>query len=127
MEKDVRIINPLNYFDLPKILNASDIAIDPKDSKVNQASGKILQYMGAGLPVVCFDKSNNREYLGDGACYSKDFSSEGIAHGILELAQDPEKSKEMGKTNKERAKNFSWMKPAEKLDLIYQQLINLKK
>jgi len=117
-----RIINPLNYFDLPKILNAGDIAIDPKDSRVNQASGKILQYMGAGLPVVCFDKSNNREYLDEGAFYAKDFSPEGIAKGILELAGNLEKSREMGKVNKEKAKSFSWMKSAEKLDKIYKEI-----
>ncbi len=122
LENNVRIIHPLNYFDLPKILNASDIAIDPKDSKVNQASGKILQYMGAGLPIVCFDKSNNREYLGQGAYYSKDFSAEGIAEGILELAQNSEKAKKMGEISKERAKNFSWERSAEKLDGIYCKL-----
>lgn len=122
LEKNVRIINPLNYFDLPKILNASDIAIDPKDSKVNQASGKILQYMGAGLPVVCFDKSNNREYLGEGACYADEFSSAGIAQGILELAENPQRIEKMGKINRERSKNFSWMNSAEKLDNIYKKI-----
>ena len=118
----MRIINPLNYFDLPKILNASDIAIDPKDSKVNQASGKILQYMGAGLPIVCFDKSNNRKYLEDGAYFAKEFSSNGIVEGILELAQNPEKCNNMGRRNKERAKEFSWNNPAGKLDAIYRKL-----
>jgi glycosyltransferase involved in cell wall biosynthesis len=118
----VRIISPLNYFDLPKILNAGDIAVDPKDSNVNQASGKILQYMGAGLPIVCFDKSNNRKYLGGGAYYAKEFSSEGIAEGILELAGNPEKSREMREINKERAKEFSWEKSAEKLSEIYKKI-----
>lgn len=122
LESYFRIINPLNYFDLPKILNAGDIAIDPKDSGVNQASGKILQYMGAGLPVVCFDKNNNREYLGEGAFYVKEFSSGGIAEGILGLADNPKKLEEMGKINKDRVKNFSWMRSAEKLDKIYKQI-----
>lgn len=122
IEKNVRLVNPLSYFDLPKILNASDIAVDPKDSKVNQASGKILQYMGAGLPVVCFEKSNNKEYLGEGAFYAKDFSSEAITRGILDLAQNFEKSKEMGALNKERAKKFSWMNSASKLDKIYLKI-----
>ncbi len=122
LEKNVRLINPLNYFDLPKILNASDIAIDPKDSKVNQASGKILQYMGAGLPIVCFDKSNNRQYLGEGANYANDFSAQGIAEEILNLASDLPKSEEKGKMNKERAKKFSWDNSAEELDKIYQEI-----
>jgi glycosyltransferase involved in cell wall biosynthesis len=123
LEKDVRIISPLNYFDLPEILQASDIAIDPKDSSVNQASGKILQYMGAGLPIICFDKSNNRRYLDEGAYYVPKFSAAGLAKGIIELAGNLERAKEMGRKNKERAKNFSWNRSAEKLDQIYKKLI----
>ena len=122
LEDRVRVISPLNYFDLPKILSAGDVAVDPKDAKVNQASGKILQYMGAGLPVVCFDKSNNREYLGEGAYYAKGFFSDRISQGILELAENSEKREEMGKISKERARNFSWEKSAKKLDKIYKEL-----
>jgi glycosyltransferase involved in cell wall biosynthesis len=123
LEKNVRIIHPLNYFDLPEILNASDIAIDPKDSSVNQASGKILQYMGAGLPIICFDKSNNRRYLDEGAHYVPEFSAVELAKGIVDLSGNLEKAREMGQKNKERAKNFSWDNSAEKLDQIYKKLI----
>jgi glycosyltransferase involved in cell wall biosynthesis len=120
LENNVRLIYPLNYFDLPKIYNATDIAVDPKDSEVFQASGKILQYMGAGLPIVCFDKKNNREYLGEGAHYVKDFSAEGIAEGILALAENRTLRIQMGEINKKRAENFSWDKSAEKLNKIYK-------
>lgn len=119
---DVRLVYPLNYFDLPKILNATDIAIDPKDSAVSQASGKILQYMGAGLPIVCFNKSNNRNYLEGGAFYAKDFSAAGIAEGILDLVGNPEKALDMGRINKERAKNFGWDASAKKIDEIYKKI-----
>ena len=122
LENNVRLIHPLNYFDLPKILNASDMAIDPKDSTVGQASGKILQYMGAGLPIVCFDKSNNRQYLGDGAYYAKDFSAKGIAEGILELADNSFLRAQKGEINRERAENFSWEKSAGKMEEIYKGL-----
>ena len=56
-------------FHLPKILNASDIAIDPKDSNVNR-SRKNTSIYGSGLPVSVLIKSNNREYLGEGGYYS---------------------------------------------------------
>jgi len=124
LEKNVRIVSPLNYFDLPEILNASDIAIDPKDSSVNQASGKILQYMGAGLPIICFDKSNNRRYLDEGAYYVSEFSAAELAGGIIELSGNLEKARDMGQKNKERAKNFSWDISAEKLDQIYKKINN---
>lgn len=126
LEKSVRLINPLNYFDLPKILMASDIAVDPKDSTTRQASGKILQYMAAGLPVICFDRENNRNYLGDGGYFSKEINSEGIASGILYFLDNRDEIHRKSKINIERAKNFSWDAPAEKLSNIYKEIINNK-
>ena len=32
----------------------------------------IIDYMGAGLPVVCFDGKNNRRFLKDGGIYAAD-------------------------------------------------------
>ncbi|HEX8974450.1 MAG TPA: glycosyltransferase family 4 protein [Patescibacteria group bacterium] len=115
----VRIISPLDYFDLPEILKASDIGIDPKDSSTKQASGKILQYMAAGLPVVCFDRENNRNYLGEGAQYCKEISAKSLASGIIELAADRQKMKFKGELNRQQVSRFSWDKSAEKLEKIY--------
>jgi glycosyltransferase involved in cell wall biosynthesis len=114
LSKSVRLVSPLNYFDLPKILNASDIAVDPKDSGTRQASGKILQYMGAGLPVICFDRSNNREYLGESAYFAINISAKDLAEGIMELAGNPEERERMGRLNRERAELFSWKVSAAK-------------
>jgi len=117
--ENVRIISPLNYFDLPKLLMASDIGIDPKDSNTLQASGKILQYMGAGLPVVCFDRANNRNYLGEGAQYAKDISADGLAEGITILVTEQQKMIFKGQLNKEQIKKFSWDVSAQKIEQIY--------
>lgn len=119
LSQDVRIINPLNYFDLPKILMASDIGIDPKDSNTLQASGKILQYMAAGLPIVCFDRANNRNYLGDGAQYAKEISADALAEGIAALVSDPQKIIFKGQLNREQVKKFSWDISAQKIQQIY--------
>jgi glycosyltransferase involved in cell wall biosynthesis len=121
-EKDVRLISPLNYFDLPEILSASDAGIDPKDSETRQASGKILQYMGAGLPVICFDRKNNREYLGEGGIYSQDISGEGLAKKIFEFCEKKEKLEKMGELNRKRVEKFSWENSARKISDIYQNL-----
>lgn len=122
LSNSIRIINPLNYFDLPQLLNASDMGIDPKDSTTRQASGKILQYMAGGLPVVCFDRENNHEYLGEGAYYDKDISGQGIANGILFFLQNKEDMEKKGGINKKRIRNFSWDISAEKIDNIYRCL-----
>ena len=121
LENNIRIISPLNYFVMPKILKACDIGIDPKDSSIGQASGKILQYMAAGLPVVCFDRKNNHNYLDEGGYYSKAINSEGIAESILYFADNSAEIERMGGINLERAKNFSWDGSAEKLDAIYSK------
>ncbi|HBP00941.1 MAG: Glycosyl transferase group 1 [Candidatus Moranbacteria bacterium GW2011_GWE1_49_15] len=118
----VRIINPLNYFDLPKILNASDLAIDPKDSSTMQASGKILQYMAAGLPVACFDRENNRRYLGEAGEYAKEISGHGLADTILDLSRNHLEIGRKGEISRKRATDFSWVKSAEKIDQIYKKL-----
>lgn len=120
----VMIITPLAYFSLPEILKASDIGVDPKEpAETGQASGKMLQYMGASLPVVCFEGPNNREYAGAGAEYASRVSGEGMAEAILTLASDEALRKRKGAFNYERARErFSWEKTAEQLEKIYQSI-----
>lgn len=121
LENDVRIINPLEYFEIARILKASDIGIDPKDSSTRQASGKILNYMAAGLPVVCFDRQNNRAYLEEGGEYAKEISADSLAESILALASDQQKMISKGEFNKEQIKKFSWDISAEKIEEIYKR------
>lgn len=114
---------PIPYFELPKILSACDIAVDPKDSSVAQASGKMLQYMGAGLPIACFERSNNREYLSDGGSYAKEMTAASLAEAIIELIDLPETERvRRGAFNRERAGKFTYEKPAEELEKIYRSL-----
>lgn len=125
LRDQVRLIHPLNYFDLPQLLNACDIGIDPKDSTTRQASGKILQYMAAGLPVACFDRENNRQYLGEGAYFAKKISGESLAEGIAYFAKNPEQVRIKGEIARARAENLSWQKSAEKIDEIYKNLLTI--
>lgn len=116
------VISPLPYFDLPKILRMSDIGVDPKDDTVRQASGKTLQYMGAGLPIVVFDTENNREYLGDGGTYATEINAASMAQAILILSEDQELRERNGKLNRLRAEEFSWEHTALVAEGIYQKL-----
>ncbi len=117
-------ITPLPYFSLREILAMSDVGIDPKEEGVGQASGKMLQYMGAGLPVVCFDTENNREYLSDGGEYARVVSSVGLSDATLRLLRDPELRRRKGEANRVRAaERFSWDKTGEKLEEVYQSAL----
>lgn len=122
LEKNVRLISPLNYFELPEILNASDAGIDPKDSFSGQASGKILQYMGAGLPVICFDRQNNHEYLGKGAFYAKEISAQSLENAIIFAINNPNEMKNKGDFNQKKAADFSWNNSAKKINQIYKNI-----
>lgn len=113
-------ISPLPYFSLPEVLALSDVGVDPKEEGVGQASGKMLQYMGAALPVACFDTSNNREYLGEGGEYARAATPEALAEAVLRLLRDPELRKRKGAANRERARErFSWDKTAAALEQVY--------
>ncbi|QQR78057.1 MAG: glycosyltransferase family 4 protein [Candidatus Moraniibacteriota bacterium] len=119
-------ITPLPYFSLREILAMSDVGIDPKEEGVGQASGKMLQYMGAGLPVACFDTENNREYLADGGEYARDLSGSGLAAAVLRLLRDPELRRRKGVANQARAKEkFSWDRAGEILEGVYRKTLSI--
>lgn len=124
LENDLRLVSPLDYFKLPEFLLACDLAVDPKASDTLQASGKMLNYMAAGLPIVCFDKPNNRKYLGEGGYFCPEMSAEGIADGILQAIENGEGAKDKGEMNRKKAAEFSWARSAEKIDRIYETIYN---
>jgi glycosyltransferase involved in cell wall biosynthesis len=104
----------------------SDIGIDPKEEGVGQASGKMLQYMGAGLPVVCFDTENNREYLAEGGEYARIISSVGLSDATLRLLRDPELRRRKGEANRIRARErFSWDRTGDVLADVYTKVMAL--
>lgn len=119
---EIRLVSPLDYFKLFEFLNICDVAVDPKGSDTGQASGKMLNYMGAGLPVICFDKVNNRNYLGEGGYFCRIISAEAISDAILDLMDDPDDIIKKGKMNKERAREYGWDKSAEKINSIYNKI-----
>lgn len=118
----VLIISPLNYSDLPSVNKMAKVAIDPKTSQVGQASGKILQYMAAGLPVICFDRENNRKYLEQSGYYAKEFNANGIVAGILYFFQNRDRIDSMSQVSQKIINKFSWDNSAEKIINIYKRL-----
>jgi len=125
-QENARLISPLDYFKLPELLSCCDVAVDPKDASVNQASGKMLGYMAAGLPIVCFDKINNRKYLGEGGYYCDSINSEAITQGIFYFLDNPSEQIKKREINKKNANNFSWKISAEKINIIYNKIQNVK-
>ncbi|NNF41427.1 MAG: glycosyltransferase [Woeseiaceae bacterium] len=102
------------YEQLKQYLELADVALEPKSAGSGEASGKVVNYMAIGLPVVCFDTSNNREMLGPYG-YFAESETPGAFVEQLELAlSQPDDARERGLAGKERASaRFSWRAGAE--------------
>lgn len=127
LENQVRLVAPLDYFKLPEFLRMCDVAVDPKGTDTGQASGKMLNYMAAGLPIVCFDKENNRKYLGEGGFFCATENAGSIAEGINFFLENPQARQEKGDLNIKNSRNFSWSIPARRISDIYSDLMSGKK
>jgi len=109
VEDNVHFTGMVDYFKLPEYLLISDIAVEPKVDKAGEASGKVINYMGAGLPVVCFDGKNNRRFLGEAGIYAGDNKIENLAEKIIWAIENRDKAQKMGELNKRRVEEvFSW-------------------
>lgn len=78
------------YADLPRWLAVGDVALEPKESDSGEASGKLLHYMAAGLPIVCFDTENNRNFLHELGFYPTEISADSFARTIISTLDDHE-------------------------------------
>jgi len=88
------------FNEISEYLSLADVALEPKPFGTGEASGKLLNYMAAGLPVACFDTPNNRTMLGDSGCYA---SADGApADGLIdEIAKLSAKSRLSGRNVKD--------------------------
>ncbi|MBI5522654.1 MAG: glycosyltransferase [Desulfarculus sp.] len=102
-------VGQVDYFELPDYLKIGDVAVDPKEEVAGEASGKIINYMGGGLAVACFDGANNRRFLGDTGAFAPTPDAKGLAQAILSLLADPVACRQKGEAARRRVEQeFSW-------------------
>lgn len=119
----IRLLGRVDYFQLPSYLAMANVAVDPKMEGSGEGSGKITNYMGAGLPVVCFDTLSNRAILGESGVYASPGSATDLAQEITGLLSDPDRARRLGARNKQRViEEYSWRSRGELLDSIYAKL-----
>jgi glycosyltransferase involved in cell wall biosynthesis len=103
----------VKYFSLPAYLALASAAIDPKNGSSTEGSGKLINLMAAGCPIICFEKEFNRARLGEKGHYMQNF---GDLSGILEHLETSDKihydMEELGEK-----------KEAKKLYDIFEKLI----
>ncbi len=66
----IYFVENLDYFALSSYQSLADCAIDPKQNST-EGSGKLVGYMASGLPVICFENKNSRNFLSDKGIFLK--------------------------------------------------------
>ncbi len=116
----VRLTGRIPYQDAPRYLALGDVAVAPKLS-VTESAGKLLNYMGVGLPTVAFDTPVAREYLGSDGLLARRGDQAHLAEMLLKALTVPE----MGETLRQRAiDQFSWAKAGERIVAAYAALMD---
>ena len=110
------------FSDAPYYLAACDLAVAPKNS-ISEGSGKLLNYMAMGLPVVAYDTPVNREYLDDLGVYAPIGDVAAFSEAIIALSQDQRLRADLGQRLRQRVvENYSWEVAAERVARVYEML-----
>ncbi|MDP1845258.1 MAG: glycosyltransferase [Candidatus Moranbacteria bacterium] len=112
LEDSVCFAGKVKYFSLPHFLALADAAIDPKSGST-ESSGKLMNLMASGLPIICFENEFNRARLKEKGLYMDNF---GDLKSILENIEP------LSKIDYD-LENFSEEEETQKLLAIFRQLL----
>jgi glycosyltransferase involved in cell wall biosynthesis len=107
--------------EMPLWYQAADIFIYP--SLLEGFGLPVAEAMASGVPVITSNVSSLPEVGGDAAFYVDPTSVENIAAGMISLAADKDRQKEMRAAGLERVKQFSWDIAARKTLEIYEEAV----
>jgi glycosyltransferase involved in cell wall biosynthesis len=119
LQHAVTLPGRIAYEDAPRYLRLGHIAVSGKRS-LTEANGKLLNYMGCGLPVVASDIPVNRDMLGPEGIFAAADDPVSFAGQICALLIDPERQARVGRLLRQRAESlFSWNTRIEPLLSVY--------
>ena len=122
LAEHVTFTGRIPYEEAPSYLALGDVAVAPKIS-ATEGSGKLLNYMALGLPVVAFDTPVSREYLGEQGIYVPLRDTLALAKALGALLDDPRRGLALGQQLRERATHhYSWPKAGEKILQVYREI-----
>ena len=111
------------YNTAPVWLSIGDVAVSAKVS-ATEGSGKLLNYMALGLPVVAYDTPVHREYLGEWGVYVPAQDVVGLAEALWGLCVDGERREVLGRGLRQRVQErFTWRQAAEQIHQLYDTLL----
>jgi len=110
------------YEQAPSFLALGDVAVAPKIS-ATEGSGKLLNYMAMGMPIVAFDVPVSREYLGNLGVYAQPGDAASLAHALESLLANQEQGQALGRELRKRAvDHYSWNTAGAKIMDIYNRV-----
>ncbi len=115
------------YEQAPAYVALGDVAVAPKLS-LTEGSGKILNYMAAGIPTVAFDTPVAREYLAADGVYARLGDADHLAQQLLAcLSDDPQTRayyREIGWRLRQRTlQRFGWEGAGQVIVDVYGRLL----
>jgi glycosyltransferase involved in cell wall biosynthesis len=122
LAEHVTFTGRIPYEEAPSYLALGDVAVAPKVS-ATEGSGKLLNYMAMGLPVVAFDTPVNREYLGEQGVYVPLGDTLALAEALEALLDDLRKGMTLGQQLRERVMHhYLWPGAGEKILQVYWEI-----
>jgi glycosyltransferase involved in cell wall biosynthesis len=118
----------VNYHDVPKYINATDICVAPMTTgreKSGSSAIKIYEYLACGKPVIASNVPNI-EFIQKNDCgllVPKD-DPDAMSKAIITLLNDPERRMKMGERGRKLVvENYSWINTARKITDMLETLI----
>ena len=116
------LLGRVAFDELPKLLQLSDIAVDPKNFDAGEGSGKMLNYMANGLPVLAFDTPNNKAFLPADTPLARNVSE--MNRQLSTWISAPEKRSAVARRNQcHFDENHSWSVTQEQLNKVYDSVV----
>lgn len=113
---------------LLEMLNTADVCVNPDvANEMNDKStmNKIMEYMALGKPIVQFDLSEGRFSAQGASLYARKNDPVDMADKVLELLDDPERRRVMGRIGRERVtRELEWRYEVPKLLAAYRVLFD---
>jgi glycosyltransferase involved in cell wall biosynthesis len=117
----VLVISNMPYTEMPLYLKAADVLVLPNSARYEVSRSytspmKLFEYMASGTSIVASDLSSIREILDESMAYFfKPDDSKSLAQAIRTVLADSEDAQAKALRAKERVKEYSWKKRAEKI------------
>ncbi len=117
----VRFVGQRPLEEMPAYMAMANILLSPR-SKGTNTPLKIYTYLRSGKPILATDILSHTQMLGSDVAMLVPSTSEGLAHGTLELLKDAGGAQELGKRGQQFAKeHYSWPVFLEKCSRLYHE------